>query len=103
MPAVGECLANIRRSVPIKVIKLGTNPREVIARFESERQAAALTNHPNVDRVRDAGAIHAGQPYLVEESAIHSAYSACTGQVPAARVTTPAILSPCLVRAVHCP
>jgi serine/threonine protein kinase len=57
----------IRRTVAIKVIKLGMDTREVIARFESERQALALMNHPNVARVIDAGATHTGRPYFVME------------------------------------
>src|SRR5438046_1135941 len=57
----------IRRTVAVKVIKLGMDTREVIARFESERQALALMNHPNVARVIDAGATDAGRPYFVME------------------------------------
>src|SRR5207244_1792821 len=57
----------IRRTVAIKVIKLGMDTREVIARFESERQALALMNHPNVARVLDAGASDTGRPYFVME------------------------------------
>src|SRR5262245_24880122 len=55
----------IRRTVAIKVIKLGMDTRQVIARFESERQALALMNHPNVARVLDAGATDTGRPYFV--------------------------------------
>src|SRR5437868_8868410 len=54
----------MRRTVAIKVIKLGMDTREVIARFESERQALALMNHPNVARVLDAGATDTGRPYF---------------------------------------
>ena len=57
----------IRRTVAIKLIKLGMDTREVIARFESERQALAMMNHPNVARVLDAGATDAGRPYFVME------------------------------------
>src|SRR5438093_673650 len=57
----------IRRTVAVKVIKLGMDTREVIARFESERQALALMNHPNVARVIDAGATDTGRPYFVME------------------------------------
>ena len=57
----------IRRQVALKVIKLGMNTREVIARFESERQALALMDHPNIARVFDAGASVQGQPYFVME------------------------------------
>jgi serine/threonine-protein kinase len=57
----------IRRQVALKVIKLGMNTREVIARFESERQVLALMNHPNIARVFDAGASAQGLPYIVME------------------------------------
>ncbi|MGH7178185.1 MAG: tetratricopeptide repeat protein [Tepidisphaeraceae bacterium] len=57
----------IRRVVAIKIIKLGMDTREVIARFESERQALALMNHANVARVIDAGATDSGRPYFVME------------------------------------
>src|SRR5437870_249933 len=46
----------IQRRVALKVIKLGMDSKEVIARFESERQALALMDHPNIARVLDAGA-----------------------------------------------
>ena len=57
----------IRRLVALKVIKLGMDTREVIARFESERQALALMDHPNIARVFDAGASDDGRPYFVME------------------------------------
>ncbi|MBC8106984.1 MAG: serine/threonine protein kinase, partial [Anaerolineae bacterium] len=57
----------IHRTVAIKVIKLGMDTREVIARFESERQALALMNHTNVAKVLDAGATESGRPYFVME------------------------------------
>src|SRR2546423_13913067 len=57
----------IRRVVAIKVIKLGMDTREVITRFDSERQALALMSHPNVARVLDAGATDTGRPYFVME------------------------------------
>jgi eukaryotic-like serine/threonine-protein kinase len=57
----------LQRTVAIKVIKLGMDTREVVARFESERQALALMNHPNVARVLDAGATETGRPYFVME------------------------------------
>src|SRR5881394_2436514 len=62
-----EQRAPIQRIVAIKIIKLGMDTREVIARFESERQALALMNHPNVARVIDAGATDTGRPYFVME------------------------------------
>jgi hypothetical protein len=52
----------VRRMVALKVIKLGMDTNEVIARFEAERQALALMDHPNIARVLDAGATEAGRP-----------------------------------------
>src|SRR6266498_999634 len=57
----------VRRRVALKVIKLGMDTKSVIARFESERQALALMDHPNIARVLDGGATEAGRPYFVME------------------------------------
>jgi serine/threonine protein kinase len=57
----------VRRRVALKVIRLGMDTREVIARFEAERQALALMDHPNIARVFDGGATDAGRPYFVME------------------------------------
>jgi len=57
----------IRRKVALKIIKPGMDTREVIARFEAERQALALMDHPNIARVFDAGATGAGRPFFVME------------------------------------
>jgi serine/threonine protein kinase len=57
----------IRRQVALKVIKLGMDTREVIARFEAERQALAVMDHPNVAKVLDAGVTPRGRPYFVME------------------------------------
>src|SRR5437867_705706 len=57
----------VRRRVALKIIKLGMNTREVIARFEAERQALAMMNHPNIARVFDGGATDMGRPYFVME------------------------------------
>src|SRR5437867_1614078 len=57
----------IRRRVALKVVKLGMNTRQVIARFEAERQALALMDHPNIARVFDAGATETGRPFFVME------------------------------------
>src|SRR5208283_5404721 len=57
----------IRRRVALKVIKLGMDTKAVIARFEAERQALALMDHPNIARVLDAGATNTGRPYFVME------------------------------------
>jgi serine/threonine protein kinase len=57
----------IRRKVALKIIKLGMDTRQVIARFEAERQALALMDHPSIARVLDAGATETGRPYFVME------------------------------------
>ncbi|MDX1387892.1 MAG: tetratricopeptide repeat protein [Acidobacteriota bacterium] len=57
----------IRRRVAIKVIKLGMDSKEVISRFEAERQALALMDHPGIARVIDAGTTETGRPYFVME------------------------------------
>ena len=57
----------IRRRVALKLIKLGLDSKEVIARFESERQALALMSHPGVAKVFDAGTTDSGRPYFVME------------------------------------
>ncbi len=57
----------VRRRVALKVIKLGMDTREVIARFEAERQALAMMDHPNIAKVLDAGTTEAGRPYFVME------------------------------------
>src|SRR5215213_9769018 len=57
----------IRRRVALKIIKLGMDTKEVIARFEQERQALAMMEHPNIAKVFDAGATELGRPYFVME------------------------------------
>ncbi len=57
----------ICRRVALKVIKLGMDTKQVIARFEAERQALARMDHPNIARVLDAGATETGRPYFVME------------------------------------
>src|SRR5262245_24000221 len=57
----------VKRRVALKVIKLGMDTRQVIARFEAERQALALMDHPHIAKVFDAGATEAGRPYFVME------------------------------------
>jgi serine/threonine protein kinase/tetratricopeptide (TPR) repeat protein len=57
----------VRRRVALKIIKLGMDTRSVIARFEAERQALALMDHPNIAKVFDAGATDTGRPYFVME------------------------------------
>ncbi|HZN33716.1 MAG TPA: serine/threonine-protein kinase, partial [Pirellulaceae bacterium] len=57
----------VRRRVALKVIKPGMDTRQVIARFEAERQALAMMDHANIARVMDAGATASGRPYFVME------------------------------------
>lgn len=57
----------VKRRVALKVIKLGMDTRQVIARFEAERQALALMDHPNIARVLDAGSTDGGRPFFVME------------------------------------
>src|SRR5262249_49631287 len=57
----------VRRRVALKIIKLGMDTRQVIARFEAERQALAIMDHPNIAKVLDAGATDTGRPYFVME------------------------------------
>jgi serine/threonine protein kinase/Flp pilus assembly protein TadD len=58
----------IKRDVALKIIKLGMDTKQVIARFEAERQALALLDHPNIAHVYDAGTTETGRPYFVMES-----------------------------------
>jgi len=64
---MAEQLEPVRRKVALKIIKLGMDTRQVVARFESERQALALMDHPNIARVFDAGSTESGRPYFVME------------------------------------
>ena len=64
---VAEQEEPVRRRVALKVIKLGMDTRQVIARFEAERQALALMDHPNIAKVLDAGTTEAGRPFFVME------------------------------------
>jgi hypothetical protein len=56
-----------RRKVALKIIKLGMDSKQVIARFEAERQALAMMDHPNIAKVFEAGATETGRPYIVME------------------------------------
>jgi serine/threonine protein kinase len=64
---VAEQQHPVRRKVALKVVKPGMDTRQVIARFEAERQALALMDHPNIARVLDAGTTESGRPYFVME------------------------------------
>src|SRR5262245_10093206 len=55
----------VKRLVAVKLIKAGLGSRQVLARFEAERQALALMDHPNIAKVLDAGATPEGRPYFV--------------------------------------
>ncbi|MHC4416852.1 MAG: serine/threonine protein kinase, partial [Planctomycetota bacterium] len=57
----------VKRKVALKIIKLGMDTKQVIGRFEAERQALALMEHPNIAKVLDAGATETGRPYFVME------------------------------------
>jgi serine/threonine protein kinase len=57
----------VHRRVALKIIKLGMDTKAVIARFEAERQALAMMDHPNIARVLEAGATETGRPYFVME------------------------------------
>jgi serine/threonine protein kinase len=64
---VAEQREPVKRRVALKIIKLGMDTRHVVARFEAERQALALMDHPNIAKVLDAGATETGRPYFVME------------------------------------
>jgi len=64
---VAEQKELVTRRVALKIIKLGMDTRQVVARFEAERQALALMDHPSIVKVLDAGATETGRPYFVME------------------------------------
>jgi WD40 repeat protein/serine/threonine protein kinase len=64
---VAEQTEPVRRRVALKVIKLGMDTKSVVARFEAERQALAMMDHPNIAKVLDAGTTDVGRPYFVME------------------------------------
>src|SRR5207245_423670 len=64
---MAEQIQPLRRKVALKVIKPGMDTRRVVARFEAERQALALMDHPNIAHVLDAGETVSGRPYFVME------------------------------------
>jgi tetratricopeptide (TPR) repeat protein/serine/threonine protein kinase len=64
---MAEQLEPVRRKVALKIIKPGMDTRQVIARFEAERQALSLMDHPNIAKVLDAGTTESGRPYFVME------------------------------------
>ena len=64
---VAEQTEPVRRRVALKILKLGMDTRSVIARFEAERQALAMMDHPNIAKVLDAGTTETGRPFFVME------------------------------------
>ncbi|MCZ6689309.1 MAG: serine/threonine-protein kinase [Planctomycetota bacterium] len=64
---LAEQVEPVQRQVALKIIKLGMDTKEVVARFNAERRALALMNHPNIARVYEAGAAEGGRPYFVME------------------------------------
>ena len=64
---VAEQKEPVKRRVALKIIKLGMDTRSVMARFEAERQALAMMDHPNIAKVLDAGSTPEGRPYFVME------------------------------------
>src|SRR5689334_14257201 len=64
---VAEQEEPVRRRVALKIIKLGMDTKQVIARFEAERQALAMMDHPNIAKIHDAGVTDTGRPYFVME------------------------------------
>ena len=64
---VADQVEPVRRRVAVKLIKLGMDSREVIRRFETERQALAVMNHPNIAKVHDGGLSEDGRPYFAME------------------------------------
>lgn len=64
---VAEQTEPVKRKVALKIIRPGMASRDVVARFEAERQALAMMDHPNIARVFDGGATNTGQPYFVME------------------------------------
>ncbi len=67
MVYLAEQTAPVRRRVALKIIKLGMDTRQVVARFEAERQALALMDHPSIAKVLDAGSTETGRPFFVME------------------------------------
>jgi tetratricopeptide (TPR) repeat protein len=64
---MAEQFEPVRRKVALKIIKLGMDTRQVVVRFEAERQALALMDHPNIAKVLDGGVTETGRPYFVME------------------------------------
>ena len=67
MVYLAEQTEPVKRKVALKIIKLGMDTKEVVARFRAEQQALAVMDHPNIAKVYDAGATDTGRPYFVME------------------------------------
>ena len=67
MVFMAEQTRPMRRKVALKVLKPGMDTRQVVARFEAERQALAIMDHPNIAKVHDGGQTGSGRPYFVME------------------------------------
>ena len=93
----------IRRRVALKIIKLGMDTKNVIARFEAERQALALMDHPNIARVLDAGATETGRPYFVMELVYGRQDHRLLRPEPREHAGTPGVVHPGLQRGPACP
>jgi eukaryotic-like serine/threonine-protein kinase len=85
MVYLAEQLTPVRRRVALKILKLGMDTRQVVARFESERQALAVLDHPNIAKVLDSGVTDEGRPYFVMEL-VHG--TAITSYADTHRLTT---------------
>ncbi len=80
----------VRRRVALKLIKWGMDTKQVIARFESEKQALALMNHPNIASVYDAGATNEGRPFFVDGARPWSSDHGLLRQAPSYHPRAPA-------------
>jgi serine/threonine protein kinase len=92
---VAEQQHPVRRTVALKVIKPGMDTRRIVARFEAERQALALMDHPNIARVLDGGETASGRPYFVwnwSRACRLLSSAMTTGSIPASVCSC---LSPC--------
>src|SRR5713101_5755725 len=91
---LAEQLQPIRRTVAVKVLKPGMDTRQVIARFEAERQALALMDHPNIAKVLDAGTTSGVRD---QESGISRQHEGCSPLTPDSRLLTPFMPRPYFV------
>ena len=89
---MAEQIQPVRRKVALKIIKPGMDTKEVIARFEAERQALALMDHPNIAKVFDAGATDTGRPYFVMELVKGSAADQLLRREPARHSATTGVV-----------